>query len=56
MGHFYTGVKDIYFFFYYVLNKDGKDERKWTDLGTLAGDLSVRLIYSKYITDPRFKY
>lgn len=56
MGHIYTRVKDIIFFFYYDMPLVGGDTRKWSTIGEYAGELGTRFIYSKYITDPRFKF
>ena len=56
MGFIYTNLKNIIFLFYYEIPKDGiGDDREWATLGTAVGDLLTRIIYSKYITNPRFK-
>ncbi len=55
LGFLYTNIKDIIFFFYYEMPETKRDERSWKTLGTLVGDLGTRFIYSKYITNPRFK-
>ena len=56
MGYIYTNIKTIAFLFYYEMPKDVlKDPREWSTLGTASGDLLTRIIYSKYITNPRFK-
>ena len=56
LGYIYTDVKSIIYLFYYEIPKDtNKDERSWGTLGTAVGDVLTRFIYSKYITNPRFK-
>ena len=56
LGYIYTNIKDIIYLFYYELPKDQTvDERSWSTFGKSVGDLITRFIYSKYITNPRFK-
>ena len=56
LGYIYTDAKSILYLFYYEKPSDtNQDGRSWGTLGTAVGDLLTRLIYSKYITNPRFK-
>jgi hypothetical protein len=47
-GFQYTNLKNVFTFFFYDLNKNGGDKRKWYTIGLSAGDFLVRFLYSPY--------